>query len=256
MAITQAVRAYWNRQSCGANMTSAPKHSKQYFDEIEQFRYTHDAFILDFAMFGAWTGKDVLEVGYGAGTDFLQFAKAGANLYGIDLTQEAADNVTKRLALYDCSAKDVLVGDAEHLPFDANRFDLVYSMGVIHHADDTEQCLREIARVAKPGGAVKVMIYNYNSLDAWVCALRNRSFNRRKALWNHMESIGTKAFTRAEALAMFDRCGLRVNSVRFDQEVPRKGAKFERIRRVIHVLLPERWGWFMSVDATKESPGH
>jgi ubiquinone/menaquinone biosynthesis C-methylase UbiE len=228
MTITQEVRAYWNRQSCGTDQTRTTKHTKRYFDEIEEFRYGHDA-----------------------GTDFLQFAKAGANLHGIDITQEAAENVAKRLAVYGCFAEDVLVGNAEHLPFDANRFDLVYSWGVIHHADDTEQCLREISRVTKLDGAVKVMIYNYNSLDAWVCALRYGGLSRHKAIWNHMESIGTKAFTKAETLAMFNRCGLRITSVTFGQQLVRKGARFERIRRAIRVLLPKRWDWYMMIDARK-----
>lgn len=251
MTITDKVRDYWNKGSCGTDQTDAPKYSLAYFEEVEAFRYAHEPFIRGFAQFSQWKDKKVLEVGYGAGTDFLQFAKAGAELYGVDLTEEAAENVTRRLALYGVSARDIRVCNAEHLPFDSGTFDLVYSWGVIHHADDTEQCLREIARVAKPGGRVKIMIYNYNSLDAWICALRRGSLDRRKSLWNHMESVGTKAYTRAQAVAMAKRCGLEAVNFEFSQQRVRKGARFKAVRRLITALLPHQWGWYMMVDALR-----
>lgn len=250
MSITSQVRAYWDRQSCGTDQTGAPKYSRQYFDEIERFRYDHEPFIHQFADFTAWKGRKVLEVGYGAGTDFINFARAGADLTGIDLTDEAAGNVTERLRLEGLAA-NFKVGNAEALPFADNQFDLTYSWGVIHHANDTEQCLREIARVTKSGGSVKIMLYNYNSLDAWVCALRYGTLDRKTGLWNNMESIGTKAFTRGEAIAMAERCGLTVKSVTFDQQLVRHGARFEAVRKLIRIVLPSRWGWYMMIDASK-----
>lgn len=250
MTITDRVRDYWNRQSCGTDQTSSSKYSRQYFEEIEIFRYDHEPFIKGFADFSAWKGKKVLEVGYGAGTDFLQFAKAGADLTGIDLTDEAAANVAERLKLYGLTAT-FRVGNAESLPFPNDEFDLTYSWGVIHHADDTEGCLREVARVTKPGASVKIMIYNYNSVDAWVCALRYGTLNRKTGLWNNMESVGTKAFTKRQAIAMAERCGLTVKFVSFDQQLVRRGARFEGVRRILRIAMPSRWGWYMMVDARK-----
>jgi SAM-dependent methyltransferase len=250
MNITADVKSYWNRQSCGTDQTSAPKFSREYFDDVERFRYDHEPFIPAFVDFAAWKGKKVLEVGYGAGTDFAQFARAGANLTGIDLTDEAASNVARRLQLEGLTAT-FNVGNAEALPFDDGQFDLTYSWGVIHHADDTEQCLREIARVTRRGGTVKLMLYNYNSMDAWVCALRYGTLDRRRGLWHNMESVGTKAFTKREVVAMAERCGLVVQSVTFGQQLVRRGARFETIRKIIRSVLPSRWGWYMMIEATK-----
>jgi SAM-dependent methyltransferase len=49
--------------------------------------------------------------------------------------------------------------DAEALPFEPGSFDLVMSIGVLHHLPDSERALRSIARYAKPGGHVHVYVY-------------------------------------------------------------------------------------------------
>ncbi|MBL4587981.1 class I SAM-dependent methyltransferase, partial [Candidatus Babeliales bacterium] len=138
---------YWNAASCGTELTDKKKFSKSYFEEIEEIRYKIEPEIHSFAQFTRFYNKKVLEVGVGAGTDFMQWIRAGANAYGIDLTAEAIDNVRHRLQVYELSAEEIRQADAEQLPYENNSFDLVYSWGVIHHSPNTEQCLKEIVRV-------------------------------------------------------------------------------------------------------------
>ncbi|MDR4473468.1 MAG: class I SAM-dependent methyltransferase [Nitrospira sp.] len=87
------------------------------------------------AQFETHRGKTVLEeVGVGAGTDHLQWARAGAVCYGVDLTQRAIETTRAHLA---CTGWDSTLQriDAETLPFPDGTFDaLVYSWGVIHHS--------------------------------------------------------------------------------------------------------------------------
>src|SRR5476649_1804025 len=128
-ALKQEVHTYWNKLSCGTEHTQQEKYSK----DIESFRYTVEPEIFSFAQFTRFRDKKVLEVGVGAGTDFLQWVRAGAQAHGIDLTQEAVDNVRHRLALYNLQATDIRVADAEKLPYENDSFDLAYSWGVIHH---------------------------------------------------------------------------------------------------------------------------
>ena len=250
MPITEQVHDYWNRASCGTDSTEAPKHSREYFDDIEAHRYTFEPCIPAFARFSDWADKEVLEIGVGAGTDFLQFARAGAKMHGIDLTEEAIENSSRRLAIYNLPPADLRVGNAERLPWPDNSFDLVWSWGVIHHADDTEGCLREIARVTKSGGTCRVMLYNYESLWAWYKSLRF-GLNRRKALWLSQESIGTKAYKASEARAMAHRCGLIVDSVSYADQKVRKGAVAERTRRFIYRLSPDSLRWYMMLEMRK-----
>src|SRR5215470_1887655 len=91
------VKTFWNRESCETNQAQSKKFSREYFEEIEQFRYTSQGFIHAFAQFTRYHGKRVLEVGFGAGTDFIQWLRAGAKASGIDLTEEALDNLSHRI---------------------------------------------------------------------------------------------------------------------------------------------------------------
>ena len=88
-ALKEQVHAFWNRESCDADQARAAKFSREYFEQIEQWRYLDQPFIHSFAQFSRYHGKRVLEVGFGAGTDFIQWLRAGARLSGIDLTDEA-----------------------------------------------------------------------------------------------------------------------------------------------------------------------
>src|SRR5438128_868656 len=100
------VRAYWDRQSCNTHVATAEKFSREYFEEIETYRYTDQPFIHSFAQFTRYQRKKVLEVGFGAGTDFIQWLRAGARASGINLTQEGLDNLTHRIQVYALPAPE------------------------------------------------------------------------------------------------------------------------------------------------------
>lgn len=203
--LKQQVRQFWNVQSCDTQVAQSEKFSRAYFDEIERFRYFDQPFIHSFAQFSRYHGKRVLEVGFGAGTDFIQWVRSGAIASGIDLTEEALANVRNRLAQYGLPQPEHLAtGDAENLPFADGAFDLGYSFGVLHHSPDTERAVSELVRVVRPGGEVKIMLYNRRSIyviNRWVrfALLKGNPFHSlRWVLWNHVESINTKGYTRAE----------------------------------------------------------
>mgnify|MGYP006288299867 CR=1 FL=1 len=91
--LKEEVKQHWNKASCGTEFINEEKFSKNYFDSIENFRYKIEPEIFSFAQFSRFHNKKVLEVGVGAGTDFLQWVRSGAIAYGIDLTNEAIENV-------------------------------------------------------------------------------------------------------------------------------------------------------------------
>ena len=103
--LKQQVHDFWNEQSCYTPVTKAAKFTREYFEEIESFRYFDQPFIHSFAQFSRYHGKRVLEVGFGAGTDFIQWLRAGARTSGIDLTPEALENVRHRIQTYDLPAR-------------------------------------------------------------------------------------------------------------------------------------------------------
>src|SRR5437660_11038979 len=124
-ALKGEVKAFWNRQSCETQYAHSEKITREYFEEIEKWRYADQPFIHSFAQFTRYHGKRVLEVGFGAGTDFIQWLRAGALTSGVDLTEEALANLTHRIEVYDLPQPERLqVADAEQLPFPAQVFDL------------------------------------------------------------------------------------------------------------------------------------
>src|SRR5438552_442510 len=139
-ALKSEVKAFWNRQSCDTAVAPSEKFTREYFEEVERWRYTDQPFIHSFAQFSRYHGKRVLEVGFGAGTDFIQWLRAGALASGIDLTEEALTHLNHRIRIYDLPAPECLkVTDAENLPFPSDSFDLGYSWGVLHHTPDTKK---------------------------------------------------------------------------------------------------------------------
>src|SRR6266699_3450587 len=116
------------------------------------------------ADFRSARGLKVLEIGCGLGTDGAQFAEAGADYTGVDLTEAAVELARRRFELFSLPGK-FQTADAENLAFADDSFDLVYSHGVLHHTPETEKAIQEIHRVLRPGGRAVVMLYHRGSYN-------------------------------------------------------------------------------------------
>src|SRR6185312_15557174 len=134
------VRKFWERGPVGtdARITGdlAPR-SAEWFAQVEENRYAREPFIHAVAQFTRHRGARLLEIGVGAGSDHLQWARAGCLCHGVDLTDAAIATTRAHLALHGL-ASDLRRIDAETLPFAAESFDLVWSWGVIHHSEHPE----------------------------------------------------------------------------------------------------------------------
>lgn len=244
------VKGFWEQGPCGSWFATSAKYTREYFDEIEEHRYRVEPFIHQFAQFTRQRGKKVLEVGVGAGTDHLQFARAGALLSGVDLTDAAIEMVAKRLALEGLTS-DLRRSDAESLPFESGSFDYVYSWGVLHHTPDTEKSLAEVYRVCKPGGRVCIMLYHRRSLLALQVWLRyglleaKPFMSLRSAVYHHVESIGTKSYSLKEMKRLFrqyrDVTITPVLTTYDTKPFPHACTKY----------LPQAWGWFLVAQGVK-----
>lgn len=164
MTLSDQVRDFWEQETCGVVHAHSAPGTPQFFAEIEEHRYRAEPYIQTFAQFAKWSGKRVLEIGVGAATDFVNFARSGAILTGVDLTSAAIEYAQQRLALENLEA-DLRIANAERLPFVDDSFDLVYSFGVIHHAEHPERIVREVRRVLAANGEARIMLYG---LHSWV----------------------------------------------------------------------------------------
>ena len=284
------VQEWWNSRPCGSRVSDKEIGSKAFFEEVEQHRYTQEYHIPKVVNFENWKGKEVLEIGCGLGTDLLQFARAGAQVTGIDLTPRSIELTSQRFELYGAKGH-FEIGDAENLSFVDETFDLVYSHGVLHHSPNTQRAVDEIYRVLKPLGKTIVMLYHKNSYNYWVnirilrgiaFALLRHEFPiellskftginvdllreygkviKRKSQWtvqdllnNNTDGPGnplSKVFTRAEAKRMFSRFSTVETKVYW---LVKKNIPFigKYIPRPLDYTLGRLMGWALYIIAVK-----
>lgn len=214
--LKEKIKAHWENEVCGTRYKLGDD-TGSIIRGTEDVRYKLEPEILEFAQFHKFKGKKVLEIGVGAGVDHLNWYKGGAIPFGTDLTDAAIDLTRARLSFHGFDPKDRLkIGDAENLEFEDNTFDLVYSWGVLHHTPNTEKALFEAFRVIRPGGQLKAMIYHVPSWSGWMLWLRygllkSKPFlSPRVAIYDHLESPGTKAYTLEEAEKMLSASGFKI----------------------------------------------
>jgi SAM-dependent methyltransferase len=264
-AYKERAREQWGANPCGANVARDMEFgSREYFDAIETNRYEFECPWIKRAIgFDRYEGKRLLEVGFGTGTDLLQFARGGAHVTGVDLTPRSIEIARRRFEVYGLTG-EFAIGDGESLSFPDSSFDVVYSFGVLHHTPDTARAVHEIYRILKPGGKAIVMLYHRASLYYWGSLFLKHGILGGEFFKESMAQIMSrrveysetggrplvKAYTRNEGRRMFSdfrNCELQVNQLT------------RRELRPVGRLLPEplfQWlarnfGWNLLITATK-----
>jgi 2-polyprenyl-3-methyl-5-hydroxy-6-metoxy-1,4-benzoquinol methylase len=113
-------------------------------------------------------GKLVLDVGCGMGRFAEVATRWGARVVGIDLSA-AAEVAAKNLPDREFVA---FQADVFALPFAPESFDIIYSLGVLHHTPDCEAAVKALDKYLKPGGILAVWLYSgynkwYRFSDIW-----------------------------------------------------------------------------------------
>jgi SAM-dependent methyltransferase len=131
-------------------------HARTQLDSATGLDRSNDAFYAKTGLTSAdLADRQVLDVGVGAGR-FAEVAMvAGARVVGIDITR-AAEVAARNLGPRALIAQ----ADLFALPFADGFFDVVYSLGVLHHTPDTRAAVEAIARLVKPGGTLAVWVYH------------------------------------------------------------------------------------------------
>ncbi|MBK1656073.1 class I SAM-dependent methyltransferase [Allochromatium vinosum] len=173
----QDVRSYWNSRPCNIRHSRALVGTRQYFDEVEQRKYCVENHIPSFAEFERWRGKQVLEIGCGIGTDTMNFARAGARVTAVDISEESIAVAKQRAALLGLNNITFYHADAEALSATVplKNFDLIYSFGVIHHTPHPERAIAEIRKYMGSDSVLKMMVYHRWSWKVfWILATYGR----------------------------------------------------------------------------------
>jgi SAM-dependent methyltransferase len=267
----QRVRDYWNRRPCNLRHSPSPVGSRQYFDEVEARKYFVEPHIPLFAQHSRWSGKRVLEIGCGLGTDTINFARAGARVTAVDLSSRSIELARERAKVFGVDERiDFVEANAERLSefVPPAEYDLVYSFGVIHHSPHPERVLDEIRRhYVGPRTTVKLMVYYWWSWKVLAILFTDA----HGAFWRLPAAVArnseaqtgcpvTYTYTRRSLERMLARHGFVVDDMFVDHIFPYRIADYVEYRYV--KTLPFRWlpdrvmraleshlGWHLCVTA-------
>jgi SAM-dependent methyltransferase len=105
-------------------------------------------------------GRLVLDAGCGGGRYSRLAARHGARVVGVDLSTA----VEKAAALCaDWPEAAIVQADLLNLPLAEQVFDLVFSIGVLHHGPDPRRAFAQVAARVRPGGTLAVWLYGKNT---------------------------------------------------------------------------------------------
>lgn len=144
--------------------------SKEDFQQIERTIFDSSPYLRERFDFSQTSGKKMLEIGCGSGALSCRFARLGAKITAVDITEAAVMMARKNAELQGLDF-DVQQADAEKLNFKNDTFDFVFSWGVLHHTSNMEQAFKEVYRVLKPGGRGLAMVYYRPSVAYYIHGL-------------------------------------------------------------------------------------
>jgi SAM-dependent methyltransferase len=251
-----AVRSYWERNPVAAAAIPHPLGTPEYFACYDALREANEtpAFASRLHEYNRFAGTAVLDVGCGNGYVLSRYARAGASVFGIDLTQVAVGLSRRRFELTGL-AGHFTVGNAERLPFADATFDCVCSMGVLHHTPDTQRAVGEVFRVLRPGGTVVLMFYHRNSAQNRIKFPLVKWFAGKSIQQsiNEVDGVGNPkgdVYSRSELTRLLTQF----------RDVQLFAGVFPwhaigRLRVVVppglRARLEDRWGWFLYAKGTR-----
>jgi 2-polyprenyl-3-methyl-5-hydroxy-6-metoxy-1,4-benzoquinol methylase len=150
------VRAFWNQAFAGTD-AAAKRVQDTPFERC--FWET----------LGCISGKDVLEIGCGLGDDTIRYARQGARVLSVDISEVAVARVRERLASAGLDA-DVRVMDAFDLDVLGRRFDLIVGKFILHHLEPFQEISRILAARLKPEG--RMVFMENNASNPWLLFAR------------------------------------------------------------------------------------
>jgi 2-polyprenyl-3-methyl-5-hydroxy-6-metoxy-1,4-benzoquinol methylase len=267
----ERVRAYWDARPCNVRHSPKAIGTRDYFDEVEKRKYQVEPHIPAFAEFARWSGKKVLEIGCGIGTDTINFARAGAEVTAVDLSPKSLAIAQARAQMFDLSHRIRFhCADAEKLSstVPVEPYDLIYTFGVIHHSAHPDRILSQLRSYSKLAGTLKLMVYHRYSWKVVGIVLGSG----RGAFWDLDRLVAqsseaqsgcpvTYTYSRNAARRMIEANGFRVVHARVDHIFPYRIPDYVQYRYVkewyfnwmpgpIFRRLESLAGWHLLITAT------
>ena len=156
----QASQAAWNQRPVGSQRSRARPGELEYFTDLRAYRYGYETpFIPSFFDFPSLRDKTVLELGVGNGIDAVEMASFGAVYTGLDITERhlilTREYFRQRLGieprLWHGDLLERNIGE---------RFDAIYSFGVLHHIEHERMYLKRARELLKSDGVLLIGVYS------------------------------------------------------------------------------------------------
>lgn len=214
-------------------------------------------------------GSQVLEIGCGMGCMAMNWVQRGAIMTAVDLNPVAVAQTRRRFELFGLSG-DVREADAEALPFDGDRYQFVYSWGVLHHTPGIRRAIQEIYRVLVPGGRVGLMLYHRHSfLYQYTIAYQEGVVNGERCFLDELALASrygdgareegnphtwpvTKREVRRDLMPLFDDVTIKVLGTDVPDIVNTWSPRLSRFMTTgMMKALARRWGWSLWITGTK-----
>ena len=264
------VRDYWNARPCNIRHSPRPVGSREYFDEVEARKYFVESHIPRFADFARWRGKKVLEIGCGIGTDTISFARHGAHVTAVDLTEKSLEVARQRARVFGLEDRvRFLQADAEKLSdsVPVEPYDLVYSFGVIHHTPHPENVIRHIRKYVGPGSTVKIMVYyRWSWKVLWILFIygKGRFWELDRLIADYSEAQTgcpvTYSYSRRSGRRLLEDHGFRVTGIAVEHIFPYSIPEYVQYRykvvwyfrwipKAIFRALERAFGWHLCLTA-------
>jgi 2-polyprenyl-3-methyl-5-hydroxy-6-metoxy-1,4-benzoquinol methylase len=265
----EQVKDFWDRRPCNIRHSLKPVGTKEYFDEVEARKYFVEPHIPKFAEFDEWKGKRILEIGCGIGTDTINFARAGAKVTALDLSDKSLELAKRRAQVYGLNENITFYqANAEELSsvVPIEPYDLVYSFGVIHHTPHPERVIEQIKYFVKPGGTVKIMVYHkYSWKVFWILLVYGKG-----AFWklNELVARHSEAQTGSPVTYAYSKKSIRellkgfeISDIFIDHIFPykikdyvqykyKKVWYFRYLPEPVFCWLEKHFGWHLCVTAS------
>jgi SAM-dependent methyltransferase len=207
---------------------STPPYTLQWFLEIETKRHQrHGRWIPRLLEFAKHSGETLLGLGDGLGTDWLQYARHGANVVVCCPAAEQLELIQRNFVLRGLPGRFLHVPPA-CLPLPNCSIDVACMSGLLDREADPRPIVEEVYRVLKPGGKVLAVAPAYYDVDFW---------SRLCMPWERWRSAQTAA-TAASPVG-YSRRRLRLLFQRFSDHRVHK-------RQLRRKETPHLWRWVPS----------
>lgn len=216
--------------------------------------------------------QEVLEIGCGIGTDTINFARAGATVTAVDLSEESLDLAQQRAKIYGLADRITFIqADAERLTdfVRPEPYDLIYSFGVIHHTPHPDAVISQLRKYMNHDSLFKIMVYNKISWKVvWILLKYGKG-----AFWNADEIIArhseaqtgcpvTYSYTAASLKQLLRGMTVHKSFVEhiFPYSIPeytryeyKKVWYFASLPNGMFRWLEQNFGWHLCAEATLSS---